>query len=81
MQCHAPMTLILTMILTVREQKTVCFFILGFKRTWFFRFNKKTLCFEVLGLKLNVEKNSDPSSTHAGFPVQTIPSFKIYSEM
>ena len=64
MQCHAPMTLILTMILTDREQKTVCFFILGLKRLVFFGLTKKTLCFEVLGLKLNVEKNSDPSSTH-----------------
>ena len=44
--------------------KNIVFFDFGFKRTWFFRFNKKTLCFEVLGLKLNVEKNSDPSSTH-----------------
>ena len=66
MQCHAPMTLILTMILTDREQKTVCFLILGLKRLGVFRFNQKTLCFEVLGLKLNVEKNSDPSSTHDG---------------
>ena len=64
MQCHAPMTLILTMILADREQKTMCFLILGLKRLGVFRFNKKTLCFEVLGLKLNVERNSDPSSTH-----------------
>ena len=64
MQCHAPMTLILTMILTDREQKTACFLILGLKGLAFFGLTKKTLCFEVLGLKLNVERNSDPSSTH-----------------
>ena len=68
MQCHAPMTLILTMILADREQKTMCFLILGLKRLGVFRFNQKTMCFEVLGLKLNVERNSDPSSTHAPLP-------------
>ena len=68
MQCHAPMTLILYNHDSSRSgtKNNVFFLILGLKRLGVFRFNQKTLCFEVLGLKLNVERNSDPSSTHDG---------------